>query len=161
MTSEDAPLAPHVCPHPESYHLVWLAHDSPSTAVVLAQAGIESEQVYRSWHGGFGAVLSAEQVNAVRGIPGVRLVEQDTEGRPAPYERTTGDPVVGSYLVQLALGADPTVVAGRAGVTPTAIFRYGTSGFGAVMSDEQLDRVRRDPEVTYVEDDAYVYLDDC
>ncbi|MEU8425493.1 protease inhibitor I9 family protein [Micromonospora sp. NPDC048835] len=127
---------------------------------VMAQAGIESEQVYRSWDDGFGAVLSGEQVDAVRDIPGVGPVEQDTEGRPAPYARmTSGDRIDGSYFVDVTPGTDPTVVAARLGLTPSYVF-VAMPGFSADMTEVQLDSARRDPEVTYVEDNSYVYLDD-
>ncbi|MET8832840.1 hypothetical protein ABZV78_02840 [Micromonospora sp. NPDC004540] len=164
MTSDDAPLAPYVPAHGkgvEGDYLVWLAYNEPSAEIFLARAGIEAGQVYRTWDAGFGAVLTGEQVEAVRRIPGVALVEQDTEGRPTPYTRATpGERVDGSYIVEVAPGADPTVVAARLGIAPTAVLRHALLGFGAEMSDVQLDRVRRDPEVTHVWDDARMYVAD-
>ncbi|MER7420343.1 hypothetical protein ABT346_26770 [Micromonospora peucetia] len=163
MTSDDAPLAAHVPAHGdpvEGDHLVWLAYDSPFTETVLAQAGIGSGQIYRSWEGGFGAVLSGEQVDVLRHLPGVARVEQDREGRPAPYARTSGERVDGSYIVAVAPGADPAVVAARLRIAPTSIFRHALLGFGVEMIDVQLDRLRHDPEVTYVEENARIYLDD-
>lgn len=87
------------------------------------------------------------------------LVEQDTEGRPAPYWRTSGDRIDGSYLVAVAPGADPAVVAARLGIASASIW-HALLGFGAEMTDVQLDRLRRDPDVTYVEEDAHIYLAD-
>ncbi|MEU9507484.1 hypothetical protein AB0D32_14505 [Micromonospora sp. NPDC048170] len=162
MTSEDATLAPCVPEDGDPVqgdHLVWLGFASDLTETVMAQAGIEPGQVYRSWYAGFGAVLSGEQVAAVRRIPGVNLVERDTEGRPAPHARTSGDRVEGSYIVSVAEGADPAAVATRLGVAPTGVF-HALSSFAAEMTDAQLDRVRRDPEVTDIGDDAWIYVDD-
>lgn len=140
--------------------LVWLhgqrgPEGPPAVAVVRARLRIPPDAVYRVWPRGFGARLTPAQAAALRVDSDVFDVQDDGPGHPAPYRRTESPArVEGSYFVMLEAGSDPAATASRLGVEPTGLYRISFTGFAATMTDQQLDHVRRDRDVTWIVDDG-------
>jgi hypothetical protein len=143
-------------------YLVWLEHPAALGRLtpnhgVLDRMNLPSDAVYRTWEYGFGARLTTSQVAALHDDPDVLDVQPDAPGRPAPYRRTaSANRVTGSYLVMMEPDSDPAATAFRAGVDPTGLYRVSLKGFGATMTDRELDIVRHSPGVTWVMDDILV-----
>lgn len=70
----------------------------------------------------------------------------------APLHQATGEAVEGSYIVVLEPGRSASAVAEQAGVTASHTFGEVLDGFTATMDDRQLERVRRNPNVAWVEE---------
>jgi ribosomal protein S18 acetylase RimI-like enzyme len=98
--------------------------------------------------------IDIEEVLAVvRADKDFARAESDLPERLAPYLRH--DPrVEGQLIVVVEYGIDPAVVAERCGVRPESI--YGLPGFSAAMTAGELDAVRHDPDVAWIEDNAPV-----
>lgn len=72
----------------------------------------------------------------------------------APFTPVIGSSaVLGSYIVVLKDDADPRDAMARTGATPTYIYESSIRGFAATLSEAQLNEVRRNPNVAYVEMD--------
>ncbi|MGW7196785.1 S8 family peptidase [Streptomyces chryseus] len=81
----------------------------------------------------------------------------------APAERSdiaplhlSDQPVPGQYLVSVKPAADVASAASQVGVTPLYSFKKVMNGFVAKLSEAQLAKVRADPNVAAVEQDAKV-----
>jgi subtilisin family serine protease len=84
------------------------------------------------------------------------------QGSPvaAPHEAAAplrsaagGRAIEGSYIVVLREGADPRSVAAVAGVEPSYVYTAAVNGFAASLNDGQLNALRHNPNVDYVEED--------
>jgi subtilisin family serine protease len=64
----------------------------------------------------------------------------------------------GGYIVVLREGADARAVAAAAGVRPRVVFGAVIDGFAGALSAGQLNALRHDPRVAYVEPDAPAQL---
>jgi len=64
----------------------------------------------------------------------------------------------GAYIVVLKDDADPRSVAALLGINPARVYTAALRGFAASLSRGQLDALRRNPAVRYVEPDAPVSL---
>lgn len=73
----------------------------------------------------------------------------------APLLSAGRQPVPNEYIVVLKQGASPVAVAEAAGASPRFVYAAALNGFAATLTDAQLDAVRRNPEVAYVEADAW------
>ncbi len=62
----------------------------------------------------------------------------------------------GSYIVVLNDGADPRSVAAVAGVSPRYVYTSAVNGFSAALNPGQLNALRHNPNVAYVEQDQEV-----
>lgn len=62
--------------------------------------------------------------------------------------------VYGSYIVVLKDGADPRSVAAIAGVRPNHVYEAALSGFAAELNQGQLNALRRNPNVDYIDADG-------
>lgn len=71
----------------------------------------------------------------------------------APLHRATGEAVDGSYIVVMKPGRAADVAAEHAGVRPTRVYEHVLNGFAARLDDRELDALRRNPNVAYVEED--------
>jgi subtilisin family serine protease len=71
----------------------------------------------------------------------------------APVLAARGAAVEGSYLVVLKEGADPRSVAAVAGVSPRYLYAAAVNGFAGTLNAGQLNALRHDPRVAYVEQD--------
>lgn len=80
---------------------------------------------------------------------------QAARSAPAPL-RLVDQAVPGQYLVETKPTSDVATVATQAGVTPLFSFKKVMHGFAAKLTDDQLARVRADPNVAAVEQDAKV-----
>ncbi len=67
-----------------------------------------------------------------------------------------GRGIGGSYVVVLKEGAVPRSVAAIAGVEPHFVYTAVLNGFAASLNDGQLEALRRNPNVAYVEEDQAV-----
>lgn len=77
----------------------------------------------------------------------------------APLHEASGEAVAGDYIVVLDDGPQAAgAVAASAGVTPTAVFGTALDGFAATLDAGQLDALRRNPAVRYIEQDQRVSL---
>ncbi|WP_433348363.1 hypothetical protein [Micromonospora sp. CA-111912] len=145
-------------------HLIWVDSEPEPGQMAFfdelwSRIGIRPHDVYRTWDAGFGARLTTAQLDALRAEALVWDIEADVPTRPAPYRRSTStERIPGSYLVEVRPGADPEAVAREVGVAPIAIFTAALLGFGANMTDAQLDVVRHNPDVSWVTDDRVIRL---
>ncbi len=77
----------------------------------------------------------------------------------APALQASGAALPGQYIVVYADGARPTRAdAAAVGVSPLFVYTSGVHGYSATLTPAQLDQVRRDPAVAYVEQDAQVHV---
>jgi len=87
-------------------------------------------------------------------------VQDPTSARPAPGESVRaaapGRAIPGSYIVVLNEGADPRSVAAVAQVSPRYVYTAAINGFAAELNQGQLNALRNNPAVDYVEEDATV-----
>jgi subtilisin family serine protease len=87
-------------------------------------------------------------------------VQDPTSARPAPGESVRaaapGRAIPGSYIVVLNEGADPRSVAAIAQVSPRYVYAAAINGFAAELNQGQLNALRHNPAVDYVEEDAVV-----
>ena len=73
----------------------------------------------------------------------------------APFHPALGANVVyGSYIVVLKDGASPRSVAAIMGIRPNLVYTRALNGFAAEMNEGQLNALRRNPNVAYVESDG-------
>jgi len=61
-----------------------------------------------------------------------------------------------AYIVKLKDGADPRAVAAMAGVSPRYVYSI-INGFAATLNEGQLNALRKNPHVEYVEQDGVVH----
>ena len=72
----------------------------------------------------------------------------------APLRSAAGGRAIeGSYIVVLREGADPRSVAAVAGVEPSYVYTAAVNGFAASLNHGQLNALRHNPNVDYVEED--------
>ncbi len=64
----------------------------------------------------------------------------------------------GGYIVVLREGANPTSVAAVAGVRPHSVYTAALTGFAAQLNRGQLNALRHNPAVAYIEPDAQARL---
>jgi subtilisin family serine protease len=89
-------------------------------------------------------------------LPAAETVAQATGSRLSAEDR---------YIVVLEAGSGDAldtanaIAIDRAGVTPTHVYRNVFPGFAAVIPDDKLDEIRRDPRVKSVVPDDVVYAD--
>jgi subtilisin family serine protease len=81
----------------------------------------------------------------------------------APTAAAPADPLSavspdGGYIVVLHEGANPTSVAAVAGIRPRSVYTAVLSGFAARLNDGQLNALRHNPAVAYIEPDAQARL---
>jgi subtilisin family serine protease len=69
-----------------------------------------------------------------------------------------GQAVDGSYVVVLNADADAGEVAGRSGVSPHFVYGKVLNGFAATLNRGQLEALRHDPKVAYVEQDQVYHV---
>ncbi len=74
-------------------------------------------------------------------------------GRAAPLLAAQAGAISGSYIVVLNEGADPRSVAAVAGVSPRHVYTAALNGFSAALNQGQLNALRHNPNVAYVEQD--------
>jgi subtilisin family serine protease len=67
-----------------------------------------------------------------------------------------GRGIEGSYIVVLKEGANPRSVAAIAGVEPNFVYTAAVNGFAASLNEGQLNALRHNPNVDYVEQDQVV-----
>ena len=71
----------------------------------------------------------------------------------APLMSAGANAIEGSYIVVLNEGADPRSVAAIAGVEPGHVYTAALNGFSAELNQGQLNALRHNPNVAYVEQD--------
>jgi subtilisin family serine protease len=81
----------------------------------------------------------------------------------APTAALPADPLAavspnGSYIVVLREGASPTSVAAVAGIRPRSVYTAALNGFAAALNSGQLNALRHNPAVAYIEPDAPAQL---
>jgi len=72
----------------------------------------------------------------------------------APVRLATAGGIANAYLVVLADGADAPGVAAAAAVSPSRVYSAAVNGFAATLTAGQLNALRHDPNVAYLEQDA-------
>ncbi len=74
--------------------------------------------------------------------------------------RSRGDVIPGRYIVVSVEGAAPAAVAADHGLARIHTYQYALNGFAAVIPQQALDALTRDPRVAFVEPDrAYTVAD--
>jgi hypothetical protein len=102
--------------------------------------------------------LTDKEVDQPRQDPAASNAEQGTG--LAPHFRVDPEQrVEGSYIVSVRRTTALEVVAKRAGVEMDCAFTT-VHAFAAHLTDEQVTALRRDPEVTQIEDNEHITLDD-
>ena len=71
-----------------------------------------------------------------------------------------GKSIPGHYIVVLKEGASTSAVAGRHAAKPVHVYSSVLNGFAAELNRAQLQRLLRDPDVKYVDEDGVVSLPD-
>ena len=71
----------------------------------------------------------------------------------APVMAVVGEPIKDSYVIVLREGADPTSVAAVAGIRPNHVYTAVLNGFSATLNEGQLNALRHNPSVDYIEPD--------
>ena len=69
------------------------------------------------------------------------------------HSAQAGHGVEGQYIVVLNEGANPRAVAAGAGVTPRFVYTSALNGFAGALTQGQLNALRHNPHVAYVEQD--------
>ncbi len=72
---------------------------------------------------------------------------------PAPMFAVGDSRIEGSYVVVLNEGANPRSVAAIAGVNPRHVYTAALNGFSAELNAGQVNALRHNPNVAYVEED--------
>lgn len=72
------------------------------------------------------------------------------------HSAAAGRRVEGAYIVVVKEGTDPRSVAAIAGVKPKFVYSAAVNGFAGPLTDGQLNALRRNPGVDYVEEDQVV-----
>jgi subtilisin family serine protease len=67
---------------------------------------------------------------------------------------SAGSAAPGEYIVVLRRGADGRAIAAAAGVAPRHVYTAALNGFAATLTEGQLNALRHNPNVAYVEADA-------
>jgi subtilisin family serine protease len=75
----------------------------------------------------------------------------------APLLSAGAGAIEGSYIVVLNEGADPRSVAAVAGVSPRYVYTAALNGFAAALNEGQLNALRHNPSVDYVEEDGVAH----
>lgn len=74
------------------------------------------------------------------------------------HSASPGRGIDGQYIVVLRSGADPRSVAAVAGVSPRHVYTAALTGFSATLTGGQVNALRHNPNVRYVEQDRLVSL---
>ena len=77
---------------------------------------------------------------------------------PAPMY-SAADKIDGSYVVVLKAGADPRAVAALSGISPRHVYTAVLAGFSAELNQGQLNALRHNANVEYVEEDQQFHAD--
>ena len=78
-----------------------------------------------------------------------------TDGAPL-HAAAPGTAIDGDYIIVLKDGADPRSVAAIAGVKPGFVYTAALNGFSASLNQGQLNALKHNPNVDFVEEDARV-----
>lgn len=76
-----------------------------------------------------------------------------------PYTVPAQAAVSSTYIVSVAPGVSPDVVAASVGVLPTFTYTHAINGFAGVMTDAQVAALQANPAVTLVERDQVATVD--
>jgi subtilisin family serine protease len=87
-------------------------------------------------------------------LPACRDAVSPTAAPPA-LQRSRADAAGADYIVVLRRGTDPRAVAAAAGASPRHVYTAALNGFAARLTDAQAAALRHNPNVAYVEADAY------
>jgi subtilisin family serine protease len=102
----------------------------------------------RGWRSALALILPLAVAACADTQPGPVAVE------PAAAEPSVADALRDSYIVVLREGADPRSVAAVAGVNPRFVYTSVLNGFAGTLTQGQLNALRRNPNVAYVEPDG-------
>jgi aqualysin 1 len=76
----------------------------------------------------------------------------------APVLSAASDGIGGAYIVVLKDGAEPRGIAAMAGVEPRYVYTRALNGFAGTLNAGQLNALRRNPQVAYIEQDGRVSI---
>jgi subtilisin family serine protease len=80
-------------------------------------------------------------------------------GRTAPlHSAAPGKAIAGEYIVVLNDGVNPRAVAAIAGVSPKHVYEAALDGFSATLNQGQVNALRNNPDVQWVQEDQVVTL---
>jgi subtilisin family serine protease len=78
----------------------------------------------------------------------------------SPSPPAKGKPIADQYIVVLKQSADAEVVANAIGAQPKHLYRAALKGFTAKLTARQLDALKHNPQVDYIEQDQEVTISD-
>jgi subtilisin family serine protease len=84
--------------------------------------------------------------------------QTDVPTAAAPADPLSAVSPDGGYIVVLREGANPTSVAAVAGIRPKSVYTAALTGFAAQLNQGQLNALRHNPNVDYIEPDAQAQL---
>jgi subtilisin family serine protease len=81
------------------------------------------------------------------------------QGIKAPLLSAAGKKIEGDYIVVLREGVDPENLVRVKGVKAKHLYRSVVNGFAVSLNADQLEAIRADPNVEYVEEDQQIDMD--
>lgn len=157
----EAPLFTAAEPQSECDYLIYTRYHAddvptfPNVADILVRHGIDASTGYAVHELVVGARLDAVQLAVIRSDRQVEYVERDWVGRAARYFRNLGPTRISdSYIVACVEGSDAGALVARHRVEAARIYPTGDH-FSAEMSQDQLQQLRCDRQVEYVQDNAW------
>jgi subtilisin family serine protease len=96
-------------------------------------------------------------VLAISGVAAPAAAAPDRD--EAPLVAAKGRRLAGDYIVVVKGDQDGGAVAARSGVGPRFVYDRALRGFAASLNQQQLDRLRRDAAVEFIEEDSEVTID--
>ncbi|MFJ5122404.1 hypothetical protein [Kitasatospora sp. NPDC088548] len=135
-------------------YLSWAQPPFAGVVDILRRHGIAEHLAYSHKGVIIGAVLDDGQLAAVRGDRQVEYVDRDGVGGVARFFRhldPEADLIEDRYSVVLDRGASTAAFTARTGTVPAGLLVDFSSSFGAVLTQQQIAELRRQPEVRYIE----------
>jgi subtilisin family serine protease len=86
------------------------------------------------------------------------LATPNSDGTAPLLSAAPGKAIPGEYIVVLNDGTDPRSVAAVAGVTPKHVYEAALDGFSATLNQGQVNALRNNPNVQWVQEDQVVTL---
>jgi subtilisin family serine protease len=101
--------------------------------------------------------LAAAACSTDKQPTGARTPDALSQGMAPLYHAASGQAIPGHYIVVLRDGASPVRASKAVAAAPRYTFTHALQGFAAELSQAQVNALRNDPTVAYIEEDAVVH----